>query len=187
MKRFSAAAFALLLAVGWTGCETMSRRGDATRTLTIRWQRLVDEEGRTCGRCGSTEKEVRQGVRTLRQSLAVVGIEVLLEEKSVDTATFAKDTSQSNRIWVGDRPLEEWLGAEVGMSPCEGCCPVTGGSVDCRTLRLDGREYEIIPAALIIRAGFLAAAGLIPGDACGGRCPEPSPGGCCPESDCGPR
>jgi hypothetical protein len=48
------------------------------KTLTITWQRLLmDEDGRTCVRCGSTEKELERAVETLKQSLAPLGIEVV--------------------------------------------------------------------------------------------------------------
>ena len=69
----------------------------------------------------------------------------------------AKDTSQSNRVFVDGRSLADWLGGTVGMSPCESCCPELGPKVECRTLSVDGRTYEAIPATLIVRAGLRAA------------------------------
>jgi hypothetical protein len=86
------------------------------KTLTITWQRLlVDESGRTCDRCGATERELERAVHTLKQSLAPLGIEVVLVKKALDAVAFAKDALESNRVWIGGKPLEEWLGADVGQ------------------------------------------------------------------------
>lgn len=142
------------------------------KVLKIEWQRLVDEKGQTCQRCGSTEKEVRKAFQSLKQSFAPLGIKVVLEEKALDAATCAKDISQSNRIWVGGRPLEEWLNAQVGQSPCETCCAELGSDVECRTVEVEGEVYEIIPADLIVRASLLAAAESMKTEAPGISCCE---------------
>ena len=156
------------------------------KVLQIRWQRLVDEEGQTCKRCGSTEKEVQEAVAALRKSLAALGIDVVLEKKALSPEVCAKDISQSNLIWVGKRTLEEWLGAQVGKSPCGFCCGDLGEKVECRTLTVGGKTYETIPAELIIKAGLVAASQSVEashGESC---CPPPGSGqktgsSCCPE------
>ncbi len=153
------------------------------KILTIRWQRLVDENGQTCERCGLTEKEVQKAFGDLEKSLTLLGIKVTLEEKALDSATCAKDISESNRIWIGDRPLEEWLGAVVGESNCEFCCEELGPDVECRTVTVEGKTYETIPANLIVKAGLLAASQLLsmePKEPC---CGDKPAGGCCPQSD----
>ena len=142
------------------------------KVLKIEWQRLVDEKDQTCQRCGSTEKEVQKAFQSLKQSLSPLGIKVVLEEKALDAATCAKDISQSNRIWVGGRPLEEWLNAQVGQSPCETCSGELGSDVECRTVEVEGEAYETIPADLIVRAGLLAAAELKKIEASGTSCDE---------------
>jgi len=68
---------------------------------------------------------------------------------------FTKDPLQSNRIWIGEKSLEEWLGASVGKSPCCDVC----GDAQCLTISL-GDTFEAIPEELIIRAALLAAAEL---------------------------
>jgi hypothetical protein len=127
------------------------------RTITLRWQRLVDEDDQTCERCGDTQTELRLAAGTLERCLRPLNMDVELEKLSIDPQTFAHDTSQSNRILVDDRPLEDWLGGKVGMSLCGFCCKELGKNVRCRTVTLDGQTYEAIPAALIVRAGLLAA------------------------------
>ena len=156
------------------------------KTLTVRWQRLVDEEGQTCKRCGSTEKEVQEAIASLRKSLGALGIDVVLEKKALSPEVCAKDISQSNRIWVGKRTLEEWLGAQVGKSPCGSCPADLGEKVECRTVTVGGKTYETIPAELIIKAGLVAGSQLVEtpsGESC---CPPPGPAknagpSCCPK------
>ncbi len=122
------------------------------KTIKIVWQRLVDEQGQTCARCRGTEQELHKALRFLVKSLAPVGISFALETKSLDAREFARDPSQSNRLWIDGRPLEKWLTAEAGLSPCCGPC----GEAQCRTLEVEGAVYETIPAELIIK-GALAA------------------------------
>ena len=160
---------------------------DMGKVLKITWQRLVDEKGRTCQRCGSTEKELQKALRSLKKSFAPLGIKVISEKKALDPATCAKDISQSNRIWIGERTLEEWLGAKVGKSTCGFCCAELGDQVECRTVEIEGQVYETIPANLIIRAGLLAAASLYEGPPANPCCPGSSPAKttvlpCCPVS-----
>jgi hypothetical protein len=39
------------------------------KTLTIRWQRLVNETGETCERCGATGDTVQNAFARLKKSL----------------------------------------------------------------------------------------------------------------------
>jgi hypothetical protein len=123
-------------------------------TLIIKWQWLVDEKGCTCPRCKSTEAAVEKAIEHLGRALAPLNMEVILEKMSLTPDAFARDPLGSNRVWVSGRPLEEWLGARVGQSPCCEVC----GEAECRTLDINGRIFEDIPAELIIRAGLKAAA-----------------------------
>ncbi|MBI5520863.1 MAG: DUF2703 domain-containing protein [Desulfovibrio sp.] len=120
--------------------------------LHLLWQR-VTVGAETCERCGDTGASVRLAEQSLRKALAPRGIAVRLEEKALPPFAVA----ESNRVFLNGRALEDWLGAEVGMSHCQSCCDLLGAATDCRTLRLDGREHEALPEALIVRAGLLAA------------------------------
>jgi hypothetical protein len=126
------------------------------KTLTIRWQRLVNESGQTCTRCGETGDTVKTAFDKLKKALAELDIEVKLAKEILDFPTFIKDPLQSNRIWIGGRPLEEWIGAIVDKSPC---CDVCGDS-ECRTISTGQNTFEAIPEDLIIRAGLMAGAEL---------------------------
>jgi hypothetical protein len=167
------AAAAVLSGCGGIQSRLWSERG--APVLTIRWQRLVDEKGQTCERCGSTERELEEAVARLRRSLGALGIRVVLEKKALSPEAFAKDASASNRIWLGERSLEDWLGATVEKSACEFCGPAVGQKVECRTISVGGQTYEGIPAGLIVRAGLLAAPHLVPATSSRACCPGRSP------------
>ena len=92
--------------------------------LPIIWQRLVSDDGRTCDRCAATQGEVTRAVDTLQDVLRPLGIEPAVETREIDDATFRRDPSASNRIWVNGRPREDWLDATIGSSPC---CSEFGG------------------------------------------------------------
>ncbi len=139
------------------------------KTLKVRWQRLVDEHGRTCDRCGTTEKAIGDAVEKLKRSLGELGIGVVLEKEALSLSTFHKDPLESNRIWVGGEPFERWLSATSGQSKCCSTC----GDSDCRTVTVDGKTYESLPAELIVKAGLLASAQLLPFESGAGCCPPP--------------
>ena len=126
-------------------------------TLTIRWQRLVDENDQTCPRCRGTGEAVKTAFEKLRNSLSELGIEVELVEKKIDFPIFNQDPLQSNRIWIGEKLLEEWIGGTTGKSKCCDTC----GDSECRTISFGENTFEAIPENLIIKAGLLAAAQLL--------------------------
>ena len=134
------------------------------KPMQIMWKRLV-KGGETCTRCGDTGRELEAAVAKLAAALRPLGIEPLLETQEIDEAAFKANTSESNRVWIAGKPIEEWLGAEVGMSRC---CSVCGVS-DCRTLEVGGRTYEAIPEELFIKAGLMAAGQMIASAASSGR------------------
>ena len=125
--------------------------------LPILWQRLVSAEGKTCDRCGATYQEMQRAIEKLRHSLRPLGIEPTLEIREIDEQSFKVNPSESNRIWIGGRPMEEWLGAGVGSSRC---CSVCGTS-ECRTVEVEGTTFETIPETLFLRAALIAASQLL--------------------------
>jgi hypothetical protein len=130
---------------------------DKMKTLTIQWQRLINESGQTCDRCRNTGDTVETAFKKLQKALAELSIQVKLETKTIDYTAFKKDPLQSNQIWISEKPLEEWLGGTVSQSQC---CDVCGDS-ECRTISIGTNTFETIPENLIIRAGLLAASELI--------------------------
>lgn len=133
-----------------------SRQACGMKYLDIKWQRLVDERGQTCQRCSVTQHALDTALATLRQVLAPLGIVPRLEFRQIPRQEFQAAPGESNRIWIAGQPLENWLQAEVGSSPCCAAC----GDADCRTVELEGQAYEAVPEVLIIRAALMAAAQL---------------------------
>ena len=127
------------------------------KNLPIIWQRLVDATGTTCPRCAGTQQEMQRAVDRLRTALEPLGVQPVLETREIDTAAFLQQPEQSNRIWIGGRPLEDWLGARTGSSRCCDAC----GDEECRTLEINGVRHEVIPEALVVRAGLVAASQLL--------------------------
>ena len=126
------------------------------KSLIIEWQRLLDEDEQTCPRCTSTEREVEKARIELNQMLAPSDIVVAVVKKSISPGTFQKDVSQSNKITISGKTLEEWLGATTGQSKCCETC----GDAECRTVEYSGATHEAVPAELIVTAGIAAAADL---------------------------
>ncbi len=124
--------------------------------LPIVWQRLVSE-GKTCDRCRATHDEMQRAMEKLTQSLHPLGIEPRLEIREIDEPSFKANPSESNRIWIAGRPMEEWLGARVGSSRC---CSVCGTS-ECRTVEVEGTTFETIPETLFLKAALVASAQLL--------------------------
>jgi len=125
------------------------------KTLPIVWQRLV-AGGQTCPRCAGTGDEVERACQQLREQLRPLGIEPVLEIREIDSAVFKANPSESNRIWIAGKPLEEWLNASVGSSPCCSVC----GSSHCRTVDVEGTSHDVIPQDLLVKAGMVAASAL---------------------------
>jgi hypothetical protein len=125
--------------------------------LSIIWQRLVSADGKTCQRCDATYQHLQSAVGKLRDVLKPLDIEPILELREIDERSFRNKPSESNRIWVAGKPLEEWLAASVGSSPCCSVC----GDTPCRTMEVEGAVFEDIPEAVIMRAALIAASGLI--------------------------
>ena len=164
--------FVSVLVLTGYGADLCSQENEnAPMVLEIEWQRYVDENGKTCDRCGGTEEQLNRGVETLQSALHPLGIKVTLNKKSMGSEC-AKNIIESNKILIAGRPLEEWLGAKIGTSACGSCCAKLGESVECRTTSVDGRTYEVIPAELIVKAGLKAASEIIV---------APSTEGCCPK------
>jgi hypothetical protein len=175
MKRLTVAILVIVAIAGCTAEKEQARVETAeapstSKTLEITWQRYADETGGTCDRCALTEAEMEKAYSVLRESFAPENIEVLMKQKMLSADAAAADITQSNRVWVGGRALEDWLGADVGTSPCGGCCGELvcaggragrSGQAGCRTLIYDDKVYEAVPADLIVTAGFMAASEML--------------------------
>lgn len=127
------------------------------KSLPIVWQRLVSADGKTCDRCDATRREMQRAVGKLTEALRPLGIEPSLEIRKIDEKSFTAHPSESNRIWIAGKPLEQWLGARVDSSRCCSVC----GEAPCRTLTIGARTFEVIPEELFLSAALVAASQLI--------------------------
>ncbi|ANE57964.1 DUF2703 domain-containing protein [Methylomonas sp. DH-1] len=127
------------------------------KSLPIIWQRLVSSGGNTCDRCHATYQEMQSAISKLKEALRPLGIEPTLEIREINEKSFKADPSESNRIWIAGRPMEEWLGARVGSSRC---CSVCGES-ECRTVEVEGTTFETIPEKLFLKAALVASSQLL--------------------------
>ena len=151
------------------------------KTLSIVWQRLLNDQGQTCPRCQGTGDAVRQAIERLRTVLEPLGVQPALECRALAPQAFRDQPAESNRIWVDGRPLEAWLGGEAGASRCCAEC----GEQDCRTLELEGRSYEVIPEELLVRAGLKAGIRLLePAAADAAAAGSGKPASCCGSGGC---
>ena len=123
------------------------------KSLPILWQRLVTPEGKTCVRCGGTQDAIVQAMPKLQEVRRPLGMEPVLETREIDDADFKGMPSESNRIWIAGRSIEDWLNASVSKSSCCAAC----GGADCRTLEIGNETFETIPEQLILKAALLAA------------------------------
>lgn len=122
------------------------------RQLAITWQRLVSAGG-TCPRCDATYQHLQSAVARLKEALKPLDVEPVLQVREISESSFDKEPTQSNRIWIADRPIEEWIGADVGSSKCCSVC----GKARCRTMEVEGAVFEDIPEAVIVKAALIAA------------------------------
>lgn len=139
--------------------------------LNIKWQRLVDD-GETCERCGSMEDELETAASKLKRSLKPLNIGVRLKKDKISREEFQRNPEISNAIFIAGKQLGEWIKASTGESKCCDAC----GDAECRTIVVNGEEYETVPSELIIKAGLKAASQI--------RRDEATQDECCASSSC---
>lgn len=127
------------------------------KQLPIVWQRLVSTGGATCPRCDATHHHLQSAVAKLRDVLKPLNIEPVLQVREIDDKFFRDAPDESNRVWIAGKPLEDWLGANIGSSACCSVC----GETPCRTVEVEGEVFEEIPEAVILKAALIAAAAQI--------------------------
>jgi hypothetical protein len=100
---------------------------------------------------------MQRAIGKLEDVLRPLGIVPRLDFREIDEAAFKAAPSESNRIWIAGKPMEDWLGATVGSSRC---CSVCGDS-ECRTVEVEATTFEAIPETLIIKAALIAASRML--------------------------
>ncbi|MEM7391863.1 MAG: DUF2703 domain-containing protein, partial [Verrucomicrobiota bacterium] len=129
-----------------TGCDRVGVPEMPVPSLTIRWKRLVDAEGRTTEDFVRTERGLDQAAEALKKSLEPLGIGVNVQK------AVAKDPQASNRIWINGVTMSMYIPhAKAGRSE------TPEGKV-YRTIEFAGQSFRDIPASWIVQAGLMAAA-----------------------------
>lgn len=137
--------------------DNQKRKKVLMKQLSILWRRLVNSQGDTCDRCNATYQEIKHSVEKLKQCLRPLGIDPILKIEPIDEKSFKANPSESNRIWIAEKPIEEWLSASIGSSPCCSVC----GKTECRTIQISGNNFEVIPEKIIISAALVATSHLL--------------------------
>lgn len=133
--------------------------------MEIKWRRPVPGGGLNPS-AGTAEEEILTAVSLLESSLSPLGIEVSFIKEELSAGQFENDPSESNRIWINGRSLEEYFLAETKKSPCCGGC----GSSGCGPAEAAGPARETLLADLIVQAGTEAASELAGSKKEGGCC-----------------
>lgn len=92
----------------------------------------------------------------LAYALEPLGVQPTLEMHEIDQATLERNPTESNRIWIAGKLMEDWIKGKVGSSQCCNEC----GDNDCRTMEAGGTSHEAIPESLLVRAGLITATSL---------------------------
>jgi hypothetical protein len=121
--------------------------------------------GQTCSRCGATGEAVQSAVETLDAVPRPLGIKPVLRTVEIYEVSFTASPTESNRIVIAGKSLEDWTGGATGHSHCSSVC----GEHQCRTVEVNVVAFESVPEWLIVKAALLAAAQLLEQpDRCGG-------------------
>ena len=131
-----------------TGCCSGGAR------VTVEVERLV-VEGETCERCGSTWEAALEAADMVAAEVAGIGLSVDVNEVPLSPDRI----SDSNRVLVNGRSVEEWLDGSAAMTECASCGDLLGESVCCRSYEIDGVTSDSLPVEDIARA-IRQAAGL---------------------------
>lgn len=149
------------------------------KTHLIEWKRLV-KLGRTCDRCEDTGATLRKVIRELNTGCVKARVRFRLKTVRLPAARLA----ESNAILIDGQPLEQLVPrARVGETDCPTCGELTGETLKCRALNVDGRTHDSVPAELIRAAVCRVADCCGEGCECGCGCesgrPQASKSPCC--------
>ena len=150
------------------------------QTLSIVWQRLVDDQSNTCPRSQNTGLKSWRAVERIRAVLEPLGMQAVLECRELNQQAFLDRPLESNRIWIGGQPIESWLECRTGVSRC---CDEYGEQ-DCSTLEVEGKSYEAIPEELLVRAESGQASACWNRDTATGASANSTRSSCCGGGNC---
>jgi hypothetical protein len=103
-----------------------------------------------CTRCQGTEDSLEEAIEDVAKVLELAGAEVVVNKIHIDSKEkaiqYRFESSPTIRINGKDIQLE------MRESLCESCGDLCGDEVDCRVWVYKGKEYNVLPKAMIIDA-----------------------------------
>ena len=116
MKKFLFLILALIQVL--IGCS----RQKEPLTLRIEWQKADTDACLACQNSGAREADIQKAFDRLSKQLAAKGIRVeLIEKKATMDSTLPEIAG--GQMWLGNLPVENWLGASTQGKICP-MCPV---------------------------------------------------------------
>jgi len=123
------------------------------KELVIEWKHIGSEIEKTREEFEETGMTLAAVLAEIRMLLEMEGIGVRLVETVLPGGAIA----ESDSLLFNGVPIEELLeGVEVTATSCSCSCETCEGDAECRTLRYNGEDYEVIPPVLIGRAAAKA-------------------------------
>jgi Domain of unknown function (DUF2703) len=153
MKKLIVITLALMLVCGTAFAGDKCGSHSAAKELTIKWQKMVDKDGKSCSHCGATEVELKKALKMFEEK----GIKVKLEMVSSDSKDKAKSCAESNHIWLNDKPLSGFVSAEVSKAKCSKKCSghaEKASKAKCGVMKVDGKTCKSVQSELIFHAGL---------------------------------
>jgi hypothetical protein len=86
----------------------------------------------------------------LKKAIKNTKLKIDLKEKKLPRSK----THFSPTILINGKDIEKILNknSKSKTNPCSDCCQLTGSSVNCRTFRYKGKNYDYIPKEMITEA-----------------------------------
>jgi len=104
----------------------------------------------TCKRCTSTDKAVKLTLKELKKAVKSTNVKIDLKEKKLPESKIHLSPS----ILINGKDIEKILNknSKSKTNLCSDCCQLIGNSVNCRTFRYKGKNYDYIPKEMITEA-----------------------------------
>jgi hypothetical protein len=148
--------FTLIIGLLTAGCSLNGKK----LSLVLQYQKATAVGCADCANCKAGDQELQKAFTTLKGQLGPKGIKVKLEEKKPIPGS-AQAANSSRQVWVGEVPLETWLGAQTVANPGSCCSGNSGQSGACKSVRVGQQVFSVIPADLIVQAGNMASEQLL--------------------------
>jgi hypothetical protein len=104
----------------------------------------------TCERCASTDKAVKLTLKELKKAIKNTKVKIELKKKKLPESKI----HLSPTILINGKDIEKILNknSKSKTNLCSDCCQLIGNSVNCRTFRYKGKNYDYIPKGMIKEA-----------------------------------